>query len=179
MELIRRRERSAARKQGGMTLIELMIAMGVLLVGVIGSLSLVALSIGGNGRSRQQSSSTVIAQMVTEKISSVNANLSQALTITDCNGTNHTVDTASGGANLLASGTVDFTQNPAPANYSMFYTECGTAGRQFTYDVRWNIQILSPYEKLLTVSAKLRNGGSDLKYFSLPVTITTLIGEGN
>lgn len=160
-----------------MTLIELMIAMLVLLIGVVASMSLVALSIGGNGRNRQQSNSTTFTQMVTEKIASINASSTTTLTLTDCNGTNFTVSNAGGGAGLLASGDVDFSQAPV-ANYSMLYTECGTAGRQTTYDVRWNIQVMSPYVKLLTVSAKMRGNGTNLKYFSLPVTVHTLIGQG-
>ena len=178
MALTHRKKRPATRKERGMTLIELMIAMVVLLVGVVGSLTLVALSIGGNGRSRQQSNSVTFTQMVTEKIASINASSTTALTITDCNNTPFNVSTAAGGANLLASGAVDFTQTPAPVNYSMQYTECGTAGRTATYDVRWNIQVVSPYVKRLTVSAKMQRAGGDLKYFSLPVTITALIGQG-
>jgi prepilin-type N-terminal cleavage/methylation domain-containing protein len=180
MELTLRKKKARARNERGMTLIELMIALVVLLVGVVGSMSLVALSIGGNGRSRQQSNSVTFTQMVTEKIASINASSTTALTITDCSGNNFNVSTAVGGANLLGSGDVDFTQSPAPANYSMTYNECGTAGRTAVYDVRWNIQAVngSSYVKLLTVSARMQKAGGDLKFFSLPVTITTLIGQG-
>jgi len=160
-----------------MSLIELMIAMVVLLVGLVGSMALVALSVGGNGRSRQQGNSTVLAQMITEKISSVPAGTSSLLVVTDCAGTNFNVSTSVGGAPLTAGGDVDYTQ-AAVANYQMLYADCGTAGRQLTYDVRWNIQQPSPYTKLLTVSTHKRSAGNDLKYFSLPVTIRTLIGQG-
>ena len=74
-----------------MTLIELMIAMVVLMVGVVGSMALIAYAIGGNGRSKQQSNSVVVAQMLTEKISSQKATLSNNLTVTDCIGTSSTV----------------------------------------------------------------------------------------
>jgi len=160
-----------------MTLIELMIAMVVLLVGAVASMSLVALSIGGNSRNRQQSNSTAISQMVTEKISSVKASTSPILTITDCLANSTTVYTAAGGSPLTSSGDVDFT-SAAVANYQMLYTDCGTGGRQVTYDVRWNVQQLTPYVKFLTVSAKMQNAGGDLKYFALPVTIRTLVGQG-
>ena len=53
MELTLRKKKARARNERGMTLIELMIALVVLLVGVVGSMALVALSIGGNGRNRQ------------------------------------------------------------------------------------------------------------------------------
>jgi prepilin-type N-terminal cleavage/methylation domain-containing protein len=178
MALKHRKKKPAARKQRGMTLIELMIAMVVLLVGVVGSMALVALSIGSNGRSRQQSNSTAVAQLLTEKISSVKATTSPNLTVTDCVGNNATVSTtAPGGSTLTSSGDVDFTQ-PAVTNYQMLYTDCSTNGRQITYDVRWNIQQISAYVKFLTVSAKMQNAGGDAKYFSRPVTVRTLVGQG-
>ena len=171
MELIQsKNRRRTLRKQQGMTLIEMMIAMVVLLVGVVGSMALVAYAIGGNGRSRQQSNATVVAQMLAEKISSQKASLSNNLTITDCAATSTTVDTAAGGATLTSAGDVDYTQ-AAVTGYQMFYTDCGTSGKQITYDVRWNITQPTAYVKLLVVSA-------DSKVFSLPVTIRTLIGQG-
>ena len=113
-----------------MSLIELMIAMFVLLVGIVGNITLVALATGGNGRSRQQSNSTAIAQMVTEKISSVKASTSPNLTITDCAGNSFTISTtAPGGSALTSSGDVDYTQ-AAVANYQMLYTDCASKACQ-------------------------------------------------
>ena len=161
-----------------MTLIELMIALVILLVGVVGSMSLVALSIGSDGRNRQQSNSTALSQMITEKISSVKASNSPVLTVTDCAGNSYTVYTAAGGGALTTSGDVDFTQTPV-ANYSMSYTDCGTGGKQITYDIRWNIQqSFSTYVKFVTVSSRKKNAGGDLKFFSLPVTVRALVGQG-
>jgi prepilin-type N-terminal cleavage/methylation domain-containing protein len=177
MELIFQIRKAVTRNQKGMSLIELMIAMFVLSVGIIGNMSLVALSIGGNGRSRQQSNSTAIAQMAAEKISSVKASTSPSLTISDCTGTSFTLSTSPGGSALTSSGEVDFTQ-AAVTNYQMLYTDCGTGGMQVTYDVRWNITQPSAYVKLLTVSVKKQNTGEDPKYFALPVTVRTLVGQG-
>jgi prepilin-type N-terminal cleavage/methylation domain-containing protein len=177
MALILRKKRSASRTERGMTLIELMIAMVVLLVGVVGSLALVALSVGSDSRNRQQSNSTSLSQMLAEKISSVKASTSPTLNVTDCAGNAFTIFTAAGGSALTASGDVDFTQAPI-ASYSMLYTDCGTNGRQVTYDIRWNIQQTTSYVKFLTVSSKMLNAGNDLKFFSLPVTVRTLIGQG-
>lgn len=173
-----RQRRKAARNEGGMSLVELMIAMVVLLVGLVGSMALVATSMGNNGRSRQQGNATIVAQLITEKISSVKATTSPLLTVTDCAGNNFNLSTtAPGGSPLTAQGDVDFTQ-AAVAGYQVLYTDCGTGGRQFTYDVRWNIQQPTANVKLLVVSAKKQNVSSDLRYFSLPVTIRTLIGQG-
>lgn len=178
MELIQKSRKKAARKERGMSLVELMIAMVILLVGLVGSMSLVALSMGSNGRSRQQGNSTIVSQLIAEKISSVKATTSPTLTVTDCAGNSFTVNTtAPGGAPLTSSGDVDFTQ-AAVSGYQMLYTDCGTSSRQVTYDVRWNIQQPTPYVKVLTVSTRQQGAGGDLKYFSLPVTIRTLVGQG-
>ena len=177
MALNLRIKNPALRKQRGMTLIELMIAMVVLLVGMVGSLALVSISVGGNGRNRQQSNSTVISQMLAEKISSVKASASPVLTITDCTGAAFNVNTAAGGGALNANGDVDFTQAQV-ASYSMFYTACGTSGRQMTYDVRWTVQQTTPYVKFITVTTRLKNAGNDLKIYSPVVTIRTMVGQG-
>jgi Tfp pilus assembly protein PilV len=162
-----------------MTLIELMIAMLVLLVGVVGSMALIAYAMGGNGRSRQQSNSVVVAQMLTEKISSQKAVLSNNLTVTDCAGNSNTVSTAAGGGSLTSSGAVDFAQ-AAVTGYQMYYVDCGSSGRQMTYDVRWTITQPTAYTKLVIVSAQLKNaaGTSNPVLYSLPVTIRTVVGQG-
>jgi len=162
-----------------MTLIELMIAMVVLLVGVVGSMALIAYAIGGNGRSKQQSNATVIAQMLTEKISSQRASLSNNLTVVDCVGNSNTVNTGAGGGALTSSGAVDFTQ-AAVSGYQMYFTDCGTSGRQMVYDVRWNITQPTTYTKLLIVSAQMKNAASTSSptMYSPAVTVRTLVGQG-
>jgi len=177
MELTLRKKKGRARNERGMTLIELMIALVVLLVGVVGSMSLVAIAIGSDGRNRQQSNSTTLSQMMTEKISSVKASTSPALTVSDCVGNSYTANTAAGGSALTSGGDVDFTQTPV-ANYQMYFTDCGTVRKQITYDIRWNIVQTSPYVKFVTVSTRMKNAGGDLKFFSLPVTVHTLVGQG-
>ncbi len=178
MELRHGKTKKAFRKERGMTLIELMIAMVVLLVGVVGSMALIAYAIGGNGRSRQQSNSTVIAQMISEKISSQKASLNGSLTVYDCVGTASTIYTAAGGGALNSSGDVDMTA-AAVTGYQMYYTDCGTAGRQMIYDVRWNITQPTTYTKLVVVTAKMNGAGTDIKVFSLPVSVRSLIGQGS
>ena len=177
MELIANKTKRAFRKERGMTLIELMIAMVVLLVGIVGSMALIAYAIGGNGRSRQESNSTVVAQMLAEKISSQKASLSNNLTVYDCVGTANTVYTAAGGGALTSGGDVDMTQ-AAVTGYQMNYTDCGTSGRQMIYDVRWTITQPTTYTKLVIVTAKMLGAGTDLKHFSLPVSVRSLVGQG-
>jgi len=180
MELKKRNKRS---RQSGTSLIELMIACLVLMIGVMGVVSLIPIAIAENGRNRQQSNSTVISQMVMEKIMSVPAGTATLLSISDCTPTAFSINTtgaagAGTGATLLATGDVNFNV-AAPAGYSMLYTACGAGGAQSTYDVRWNIQTPSTYVKLITVSARLKGSGNNATLFSLPVTIRSMSGQGS
>jgi Tfp pilus assembly protein PilV len=181
MELIRRKKNSrVANNQEGLTIIELLIAMVVLAVGILGSMSLVIMAIKGDFRSKQQSNSTALAQMVTEKIMSIPAWTSPTLILTDCAGTNFNIATAAGGGSLNSSGDLDYTQAKV-TNYNMAYTDCGTANRQMTYDVRWNIVAIDTYTKRLVVSARLKavtNGSTTGSVFAPVVTIKTIVGQG-
>lgn len=183
MELIRRKTTSrAGDKQHGLTIIELLIAMVVLAVGILASMSLVIMAINGDFRSKQQSNSTALAQMVTEKIMSIPAYTNPTLTLTDCTGTSFNIATAAGGGALNSSGDEDYTQAKV-TNYNMAYTDCGTANRQMTYDVRWKVTAIpnNTYVKLLIVSARLNavtNGATTGAVFGPVVTIKTLVGQG-
>jgi Tfp pilus assembly protein PilV len=169
-----------------MSLIEMMIACVVLLVGVLAAASLIPLAIGTNSRNRQQSNSTVITQMLMEKILSVPVG-APTPTLTDCTGASTTINatgTATGaGATLLSSGDADYSQTAGsagdPTGYYMLYTACGTNGRQSIYDVRWNIQTPSPYVERVIVSAKLKGSNNNLVLYSPTVTIRSMIGQGN
>ncbi len=177
-----RKQNSMSRQQGGMTLIELMIAMLVLAVGIMASMGLIVRAIGGDGWSKQLSNSTVLAQMVTERIMAVPAATTPnpPLTITDCAGNVATVSTSTGGATLLSTGEVDYAQ-AAVANYQMSYTDCDTNGRQATYDIRWNVQAIANslgYVKLLTVSSRLKNAGKSAVVFAPEATVRTIVGQG-
>jgi len=46
------------------------------------------------------------------------------------------------------------------------------------YDVRWTITQPSTYTKMVIVTAKMKGAGTDLKTFSLPVSVRTLLGQG-
>jgi prepilin-type N-terminal cleavage/methylation domain-containing protein len=169
-------------KQSGMSLIELLVAITVLMIGVTGCMCVIPFTIGMDYRNKQQSSSTVIAQMVTEKIMSVSAGTSPVLTLADCAGNNPTINTAgsatgTGGA-LTSNGDVDYSQTQASggAGYYMNWTTCGSTGQAATYDVRWNIKSPDGTIKVITVSARLKNGISGGS-FALPVTIRSVVGS--
>ena len=169
-----------------MSLIEMMIACVVLLVGVLAAATLIPLAIGTNSRNRQQSNSTVIAQMLMEKILSVPVG-APTPTLSDCTGTSTTINatgTATGaGATLLSTGDADYTQTAGsagdPAGYYMLYTACGSNGQQSIYDVRWNIKTPSPYVEQVVISAKLQGSNNNLVLYSRTVTIRSMIGQGN
>jgi prepilin-type N-terminal cleavage/methylation domain-containing protein len=181
MAMMRRRKyNSKSAQQGGMTLIELMIAMVVLAVGIIGSMGLIIRAIGGDAWSKQLSNSTVMAQTVTERIMAVPSATNTILTITDCAGNVANVGTSTGGAGLTSSGDVDYTQS-AVTNYQMLYTDCDTNGHQAIYDVRWNLQTIAGsngYVKLLTVSSQLKNAGKNRMVYAPVATVRTIVGEG-
>jgi prepilin-type N-terminal cleavage/methylation domain-containing protein len=179
--------RKSQSDQRGMSLIEMMIACVVLLVGVLAAASLIPLAIGTNSRNRQQSNSTVIAQMIMEKILSVPPG-APTPTLTDCTGTSTTINatgtsTPGSGATLLSNGDADFTQTAGsagdPAGYYKLYTVCGSNGQQSIYDVRWHIVTPSPYVMQVTVSAKLQGSNNNAVLFSPTVSIRSMIGQGN
>lgn len=166
-----------------MTLIELLIAGVVLFVGMLSIMGLLMLAVGNNGRSKIDSSATMLTQAVVEQISAKLAGGGPG-TLTDCNGsgTTWTIDYSSGsgsaGANL-SGGAIDFTQaqSNVTAGYYMNYTEC-TGNVQSVYDVRWNIQFLSGTNTyLVTVGARPAGGLPTRFSFAIPVTLRTYVGS--
>jgi Tfp pilus assembly protein PilV len=179
MELNMKNNIRKRTRERGSTLIELMIAMVVLLVGIVGSMALIVYAISGNGRNKQQSNSVAVAQMTMEKLSSQRASVSGNLTVTDCAGNSSTLYTVAGGPTLNSNGEEDFTA-AAVTGYQMYYTDCGSNGRQMVYDVRWTITQPTTYTKLIIVSAQLKGAasGSNARMYSLPVTIRSVVGQG-
>lgn len=170
MRLIKRRHRNG---QSGITLIELMIAGVVLVVGMLGAMILISTAIANNGRNKMDSTGTMIAQAVFEQIKSTIIGTGTS-TLSDCAGNTFTIDTAIGGA-PLSSGAVDYTQAQV-TNYSMNFVVCA-GNSQATYDVRWNVNQLTTTSYLVTVSSRLKGAGTSLKYFALPVTLRGTAGN--
>jgi len=164
-------------RQAGFTLLELMIAALVLTFGLLALTALFATAIGNNGRSRVDSTATMLTQSVIEQITAALA-LGGPSKVTDCGGnppwpvcnpasTDPNCPAGTNGANLLAnSPTINFTQTNVPYGYSMNYVACnagGEAGTQAVYDVRWNIQAISTTPAsssyLVTVAARPQGHG--------------------
>jgi prepilin-type N-terminal cleavage/methylation domain-containing protein len=184
-------------KQRGMTLIELMIAMTVLTVGLMALMGLFSVAIASNNRNKLDTGGTFAAQAILETIAAQPAGTT--VSMTDCAGNTFNITTASpavgsspnyAGANIMSDGTgrIDF-QGQTAANvtsgYQTSYIGCGPVGKQVTYDVRWRIQTISAYSRLITVGAsqtqavKALGTANQLKYFNPPVTLRTISATGN
>lgn len=186
------------RGQAGMTLIELMIAMVVLAIGMAGVMILITSAIATNSRNKGDTTGTMVAQMVMEKIANYPANANGVITITDCR------PAALGGPQILkiattagvmpaglgaqfnpdGSGTINWNQAQAavPANYAMTYYVCGAQGTAAPYDVRWNVVQMTTaggttFTKLVVVSARalgVLGGAAQGVYYQPPVTLRTI-----
>ncbi|HEY2116935.1 MAG TPA: prepilin-type N-terminal cleavage/methylation domain-containing protein [Candidatus Angelobacter sp.] len=180
----RTRELERAKMSRGFSLIELMIAMAVLAVGILGGIVVIAVATANDGRSRLHTTAAAMAQSAMERIIAIPAKAvgtGAQTKITDCAGNTFTIETALGGSPLITggafAGSVDFTQ-PAQPNYSMNYVMCST-GAGVPYDVRWRIDAgPTPATQLVTVSAKpaVTNGAAAAQ-FTLPSTLRQLRGN--
>ena len=166
-----------------MTLIELMIAAVVLIFGMLSIMGLLMLAIGNNGRSKIDSTATMLSQVVVEQVSAKLAGGGPG-SITDnsaCGagpGTQHTINEQPGGA-TLSGGKVDFTQAQAGLignNYAMNYVDCNN-NVQMEYDVRWNVQAIGANGTyLVTVGARPTSGIPTRFAFALPVNMRAYVG---
>lgn len=167
------------KRQAGFTLIELLLAAVVLVVGLLAITGLFATAIGSNGRSRVDSTATMLSQSVIEQITAVLARGGPSA-ITDCGSpaTTWNIDTNVGGAALTGS-TIDFTQSTPPSGYYMNFAVCNGGGEnntQATYDVRWHISQITASSFLVTVAARPKGMTTGRFTFALPVTFRTFVG---
>lgn len=182
-------------EQHGFSLLEFLIAMTVLTIGVGGLLPLLLGAITIDKKAAGDTTSTMVAEVVLEQISSQSAATSTAVTITDCannsatiNVVDQNVGSGSGGtyggngAALTSLGIVDWTQSYAsvPTGYAMQYVACSTTNdTQVTYDVRWDVITTSQSEntKLVVISARpVINSPVALGRIVIPVNLRTLVG---
>jgi prepilin-type N-terminal cleavage/methylation domain-containing protein len=170
--------------QQGFSYLELMIAMVVLAVGLLGGIAAICAATAGNGRSKLHTTAATLAESTLEKIIALPqgvAGASAQTKMTDCQGNSFTVDTspdptASPLISTFGGVQVDFSQPPS-AGYSMLYAVC-SAGQTVSYDVRWRIDPgPTPATQLVTVSAKALPGtATPAAAFVPPVTLRGLRG---
>jgi prepilin-type N-terminal cleavage/methylation domain-containing protein len=170
--------------EGGFSLPELMIAISVLAIGMLGSMEMMVMGMQTNSRNKTDTTATMLDQEIIEEYSTLkNYPKPTFVNIYDCalNGTNvHEADLGQGAsptgngavlyttANALTTAQVgdsDWTQ-PVPtlatsstAGYAMEYQTCSGD----IYEVRWNVMDMTPaappagssgHLSLLTVSAR-------------------------
>jgi prepilin-type N-terminal cleavage/methylation domain-containing protein len=184
MQRLKHKSGAVRKLDAGFTLVEMMMAALILLVGLLAGMALIITAMANNNRSKNDSSATVLSQMTIETIAAVPANATTSMTVVDCNPTSssasHTINTtgsSSGSGAPLTGGVIDFTQSTVNG-YSMTYYGCqaSTGDRQLTYDVRWNIKTLSPDAKLVTVAAMPIGVSSHANFFAVPVTLKMIVG---
>jgi Tfp pilus assembly protein PilV len=188
----------AGRGESGMGLLELMIAMTVLTVGMLGSMIMILTGVQSNSRNKTDTTATVLDQEILETFATLK-NYPQAgsVEIYDCSGNSVYYKASYGqgayptgaGAPLTTTGDIDWTQ-PTPtlatsttAGYAMQYTNCSGD----TYEVRWNVMdaenAAAPAVSrlsLLTVSSRLKaaSGSHQAMLFAPPTTLRTLLENG-
>ena len=153
--MVTRRPLTKGIAGAGFSLLELMLAVSVLAVGMLGGIGLICVAKASDGGSRLNTTAATLAESTMESILAVPASTtgSAALTtVTDCRGNANSVNTAviTDGS---PAGVIDFTQ-PAVPQYSMLYSMCSASGG-LTFDVRWRVDAgPTPSTQLVTVSVK-------------------------
>lgn len=174
---MKNKNRNSRKNAKGFTLVELLVAMVVLTIGVLGGMVMILLGMTRDNTSRMDTTATNAAQAVLEAISAVPSGTNVTLPLTDCASNNFSVTTAGGGATLAANGDVDFTV-AAVANYQINYTVCSSNGLQTAYDVRWHVTTLPSGAKLVIVAAghpTTYNKSHAMAYIA-PVSLRTIVG---
>ena len=201
--------RRARLGESGMSLLELMIAMTVLTVGMLGSMVMILTAMESNSRNKTDNLATILDQEVMEKFATLN-NYPKAgsATIYDCALTGGSADAhlasllqgaygTGNGATLYTSSTVpagynvgdiDWSQasptlaTSTTAGYAMLYRTCSGDN----YEVRWNIMDGNagspPVSRisLLTVSARQTAAkGSKLGMLFAPPTTLRTLIESS
>jgi prepilin-type N-terminal cleavage/methylation domain-containing protein len=168
------------RGQQGFTLIELMIAIVVLVVGVVSVAQLVPAAIFLNSRNRSDSSSLVYAQREMDQF--VNQAFNPAYVFTDqqfktCNLGGGTVFDAVVGSPVTTVGghvAINFTGGQV-AGYSYYYTDPTDAFT--TYDVRWAVISTGTanniYSRRFIMGVQKSGGDTPLP----PVTLDTTVSR--
>jgi len=178
-------------RQGGMSLIELMIAMAVLSIGMLGSVGMILAAIQSNARNKNDSTAVVLDQQILEMFATLN-NYPKTGTvlIEDCAvlgaGSTHQASLVEGafpggnGATLYTPATAPLPAQVGDINWTAAAPAFATAGAPGyamnyrtcngdTFEVRWNVMQVnavgappSSRISLLTVSSRQTSAnGSD------------------
>ena len=181
---MRLRVKDSRFKQSGFTMIELLIATVVMLVGLVAMAQLVPLAIRLNGANRDDSTSLVFAQremaaMLEQPISATTLSDPQGVlcpTTSTCNlGNTATPKVPVGSPVVMINNRpmIDFTQAKV-ANYNFTYTDPNDPFK-LAYDVRWAVITYAnganPTGKRFIVGVRRIGGNVPL----LPLTLDTMV----
>ncbi len=170
--------------ESGFSLIEVMIAMSVLMVGVLGGVLVISVAAANNGQSKLHTTAVTLAESTMERILAIPQKATGTAAqskITDCAGNTFTIATAPVGSPAITDGafkgTIDFSKPPQPG-YSMRYVMC-SSGSGVAYDVRWRIDPgPTPSIQVVTVGAKTVVGvGAAAAQFTLPYNLRSYRGD--
>ena len=177
--------RNRKSSEAGISMIEVMFAGFILVVGSLSLITLIIAAIATNNRNKIDSTQTMLAESILEQVTSTFSGIGTS-SLTDCAGTVWTIDTTIpnvGSVGAATSGSaIDYTEANPPTGYYMNYVvrnPCASTGTlQGVYDVRWHLdQIGTTGTYMMTVSAKLRGHGEGNRFFSLPVTLRVMSGS--
>lgn len=198
--------RRSSRTERGFSLIELMIAMLILAIGLIGGLAVILTGIATNASNRFDTTAVALAQSVMDRIIVVSTSATtQSTSMTDCLGHSFTINTtpgttAAGAGAPLSTGlpdlntSIDFSK-AAVTGYQLYnsaynpalFAVCanGVTGNVTQYyDVRWNISApinTSGSAVLVHVAAKnvaeANNGQTQARFFAMPITLRAIRGN--
>jgi prepilin-type N-terminal cleavage/methylation domain-containing protein len=185
--------------ESGMTMIEVLAAMVVITIGMLGSMILILTGMQTNSRNRNDTTGTVLDQEIIEEFATLKVYPKGTyVTVWDCatgGGNAHEAAVTQGagpagaGATLDSQGNIDWTQaaptlaTSTTAGYAMHYQTCGGD----IYEVRWNVMELSTSTNnlvsLLTVSsrqisaqaAQTAGAANQAILYARPTTLRTLI----
>lgn len=181
---MQRRLTKNSRKQGGLALIEMIVAIAVLLIGIVAVAKLVPISTGLNYENRRDSVALVIAQ---RQLDGLLDQPMTATTFTDpqgmlcpvgnvCQLGNPAAPNQVVGSPVVMNGVrplIDFSQ-PQVAGYSFNYSDPDDPSGPL-YDVRWSVITIgngaSASGKRLIVGARRQGGDAPF----LPITLDSLV----
>ncbi len=179
-------QRKRQRPDAGITMIETLMAAGILVIGSIGMLSLIVSAIAINNRNKMDSTQTMLGEAILEQISSTFGPINGPGTsnLVDCAGNTWAINTTVSGSGTsgapLSGANIDFSQAQVAGWYMNYVVseKCSPTGAvQGTYDVRWHLdQIGTSQTYLITVSSRFKGHGEGNEFFSLPVTLRFLFG---
>ncbi len=174
--------RPSNASQTGFSLIEVMFAMVLLAVGLMGSIGMICVAAASNGGSKINTTAATLAQSTMERIVAIpqgSAGNGALTSLTDCQGNIFSMDSSLGGSPLTTSGAfagIDFRQPPVP-NYSMQYVMC-SGGQSTAYDVRWRVDVgPTASTDLVTVSVRSTISAGAAAVLARPITLRTLRGN--